>query len=88
MRLAIPAGVAGTGMTLASTFASALGLSVHQQRIGFAFGVFLIALGLGLYFYQHRNRPPAGSGAGDTNVNYGRQDVGINKGTYRRGGSD
>lgn len=43
MRLGtISTGVAGIGLTVASTFASSLGLSLHQERIGFAIGIFLI----------------------------------------------
>lgn len=37
--------IVGVGVTLASTFAPSLGLSVHQQRVGFAIGVILIVAG-------------------------------------------
>jgi hypothetical protein len=36
-------------MTVASSFAQLLGLSVHQQRIGFAIGVFLMLFGAALF---------------------------------------
>jgi hypothetical protein len=36
-------------MTVASSFAQSLGLSVHQQRIGFAIGVFLMLFGAALF---------------------------------------
>ncbi len=44
--------------------------------IGFAVVAFLYWRSV----YRHKR--------GDTNVNYGRQDVGINKGSYCKGGSD
>jgi hypothetical protein len=44
MRRAASTGVAGLGLTFASTFASSLGLSLTQERIGFCAGV-LLALG-------------------------------------------
>jgi hypothetical protein len=45
-------------VTLASTFASSLGLSLHQQRIGFALGVALILPGVILFFRQSRTQSP------------------------------
>jgi hypothetical protein len=50
------AGCLGGGVTLASTFAPALGLSVHQQRIGFAVGVLLMLLGVVLYLRQQKSK--------------------------------
>jgi hypothetical protein len=48
----------GLGFTIASTFAGSLGLSVHQQRIGFAVGVVLIVLGAILYFRRGGSQGP------------------------------
>jgi hypothetical protein len=53
---ALAASCLGGGVTLASTFAPALGLSFHQQRIGFAVGIFLMLIGGALYLYQRLNR--------------------------------
>lgn len=47
----------GGGVTLASTFADSLGLSVHQQRIGFAIGVILMLGSLVFFLYERRLRP-------------------------------
>ncbi|MGH3427768.1 MAG: hypothetical protein ACREP9_05480, partial [Candidatus Dormibacteraceae bacterium] len=52
---ALATALAGLGLTIASTFAPSLGLSLHQQRIGFAFGVLLIFIG-GLLLLLHRRR--------------------------------
>lgn len=49
----------GLGVTLASTFASSLGLSVHQQRIGFAVGIVLIAIGAAFYLRRPGDRAQA-----------------------------
>jgi hypothetical protein len=43
-------GLVGLGVTVASTFAPSLGLSLTQQRIGFVFGIALIALGAILFY--------------------------------------
>ena len=75
---AIAAGCLGAGMNLVSLFAPVLGLSASTQRIGFAFGVMLMLLGVALYFRQRQG--PAMT-TGDTNINYGQQGIGINKGT-------
>ncbi len=58
MLRAISTAIVGLGVTLASTFAPSLGLSVHQQRIGFAVGVVLILVaGVGLWIdRKHRSR--------------------------------
>lgn len=52
-------GSVGLGVTVASTFAPALGLSLTQQRIGFACGVALIILGA-IFFYLDRKRSNLG----------------------------
>ena len=59
VRAAVVSGITGAGVTLASTFASSLGLSLHQQRIGFALGVALILLGVALFFRQKRTPQPS-----------------------------
>jgi hypothetical protein len=79
---AIAAGCLGAGMNLVSLFAPVLGLSASTQRIGFAFGVMLMLLGVALYFRQRQE--PAKT-MGDTNINYGQQGIGINKGTVNIG---
>jgi hypothetical protein len=53
---AIGTACVGIGLTLASTFASSLGLSIHAQRIGFGIGAILILLGAALGFSQWRRR--------------------------------
>lgn len=55
---AYSAGVVGVGLTVASTFAPSLGLSVHQQRIGFGIGIFLVLLGILLFVLERRRRAP------------------------------
>lgn len=59
MRRAAAAGVGGFGVTIASTFAPSLGLTVHQQRIGFVVGVALIVLAAVLLVAQARKPPPS-----------------------------
>jgi hypothetical protein len=51
----------GLGVTLASTFISALHLSEHQQQVGFALGVALILLGAMLFVRSVKtsSRPPS-----------------------------
>jgi len=49
-------GLSGVGLTIASAFVTSLGLSVHQQRIGFGVGVVLMLVGATLYFYQSQRR--------------------------------
>jgi len=49
--------VVGLGLTFASTFAPALGLSVHQQRIGFALGIALVVVGCTIFFLDRRHGP-------------------------------
>ncbi len=49
MHRAIGTGLAGVGVTIISTFAPSLGLSLHQQRIGFAIGVLLMLAGIGIF---------------------------------------
>jgi hypothetical protein len=46
MAKAIASGLVGLGLTLASTFASSLGLTVDQQRAGFVVGIVLMFAGL------------------------------------------
>lgn len=48
----------GVGLTIASAFAVSLGLSVTQQRIGFAAGVVLMCAGAALFFVG-KGRPAA-----------------------------
>lgn len=52
----IGTGVVGAGVTLVSTFAGSLGLSLHQQRIGFALGALLMLGGIGLLVSDHVRR--------------------------------
>jgi|SRR6059058_2865667 len=59
MLRSLATGSVGFGVTAASTFAPALGLSLTQQRIGFAFGIALIVLGATL-FYLDRKRSNLG----------------------------
>lgn len=47
--------VGGIGVTVASTFASSLGLTVHEQRFGFALGVAMILFAIGLFAYERRD---------------------------------
>lgn len=54
MRGAIATALTGLGLTIASSFASSLGLSVREQRVAFAFGIFLMVCGVTLFFYQRR----------------------------------
>jgi hypothetical protein len=49
----------GLGVTLASTFAGLLGLSVHQQRIGFVVGIVLIIIGATFYLHRPGDRAQA-----------------------------
>lgn len=56
MRRAIGPGLLGLGITIASTFAPSLGLSVHAQKIGFGFGVALLFIGALLYAGDWRTR--------------------------------
>jgi|GEM_PF-2858232 len=59
MLRAIGPTTAGVGMSIASTFAPSLGLSLQQQRIGFVFGVTLIVVGVVLFVQARgRRRPP------------------------------
>jgi hypothetical protein len=51
---AIAAGITGLGVTIASTFAPSLGLSIHAQRIGFALGLGLMLLGALAYLRARR----------------------------------
>lgn len=60
MLRAVGTGLLGAGVTLASTFAASLGLSLQQQRIGFAIGVVLILIGVALFF-SGRRQPTFGS---------------------------
>jgi hypothetical protein len=60
MHRAIGTAVTGLGVTIASTFASSLGLSLHQQRVAFGVGVVLMMLG-GWLFVRGRK---AGARAG------------------------
>jgi len=69
----------GAGVTLASAFASSLGLSVLEQRVGFALGLLLIAVGVAMYFKQ-RGRGEV-EGPGDTFVTSFNQSGGIIAGT-------
>jgi hypothetical protein len=55
MPRAIGTALVGLGLTIASTFAPALGLSQHSQRIGFAAGIALIVAGAVL-FVSHRKK--------------------------------
>lgn len=48
----------GLGVTLASTFAASLGLSVHQERIGFAVGIALILVGCILFVRSWKTSAP------------------------------
>ncbi len=82
---AISTGVVGAGVTLVSTFAQSLGLSITQQRLGFLLGVTLICIGAILFYRRGRQKDAEKS---DTNINYGHQDVGINKGTFEKEGLD
>jgi hypothetical protein len=59
MLRSLATGSVGLGVTAASTFAPALGLSLTQQRIGFAFGVALIIFGV-ILFYLDRSRAELG----------------------------
>lgn len=50
----------GLGVTIASTFASSWGLSIHQQRIAFAAGVLLMIVGGLLYARGGKTSTDAG----------------------------
>lgn len=54
MHRAAAAGIAGCGLTIASTFASSLGLSMHEQRVGFVIGIVLMLMGGGAYLRLRR----------------------------------
>ena len=57
MRLgAISTGLVGIGLTIASTFASSLGLSLRQEQICFAIGVFLALVGAVLFVINLRTQ--------------------------------
>jgi hypothetical protein len=76
----------GLGFTIASTFAGSLGLSVHQQRIGFAVGVVLIVLGGVLYLRRGGSKgpvepEPSVSSAGGRNSYAAGRDLFVNQGS-------
>lgn len=50
MRNAVATGTAGVGMTIASTFAGSLGLSMQMQRYGFVLGVVLVLVAAALWW--------------------------------------
>ena len=56
MLKAVGTGILGAGVTLTSTFAASLGLSVQQQRIGFVLGAVLMLAGIFLLFSGHWHR--------------------------------
>ncbi len=56
MQPAIGTALTGLGVTIASTFAPSLGLTLHQQRVGFAFGVALMLAGAVLFAFGWRHR--------------------------------
>ena len=68
MLRAVATAAIGLGMTLASTFAGSLGLSVHEERWLFAVGVFMLVVGVAWLVYDltvgyraHRDAPEIAS---------------------------
>jgi hypothetical protein len=74
MLRALGTGLAGLGVTIASTFAGSLGLSLHQQRIMFVVGVAVMLLGGFLLWRDRRSARHRAAEPSDGQRQTGRPD--------------
>jgi hypothetical protein len=78
MRSAVAAIIIGAGVAIASAFASSWGLSVHQQRVAFGFGVLLVLVGVALLVYKRREGGSAMADQGNRSIHTENQSGGTN----------